>query len=172
MALRLDLGAGDIKRPGFTSVDLYDAAADIKADLASLPIKDNSVAEIACIQVLEHIHFAESEQVLREMYRVLEPGGFAMIETPDIDVVCRNILRDGLTDPWIYNLVGQYWRPQDKNRYEDWYHHAGSIHRNPWDYDRLQELAQRVGFEVERLPWDQASYRYEENMLCRLTKPL
>jgi predicted SAM-dependent methyltransferase len=172
MALKLDLGAGDIKRPGFTSVDLYDDEADVQADLNALPFGENTVEEIACIQVIEHIHFAESQRVLEEMYRVLQPGGFAIIETPDIDEVCRRILEDGLTDPWIYNLVGQYWRPQDKNRYKDWYHHAGSIHRNPWNFQRLCDLGQRVGFTVERLPWGTSHYPYKENMVCKLSKPL
>lgn len=170
--MKLDLGAGDIKRDGFTSVDLYDSAADIRADLSTLPFDNDSIEEIVCIQVIEHIHYAESAQVLGEMFRVLQPGGTATIETPDVDVVCRKILEEGLSDKWVWNLVGQYHRPHDKERYVDWYHHAGSIHRNPWNFERLSRYAVEAGFEIKRLPWEQSQYPCEENMACLLTKPL
>ena len=169
--LRLNLGSGNIRFKGFTNVDLYDDTADIKANLNDLPFNDNSVAEIMCIQVIEHIHYAESAQVLSEMYRVLVPGGTALIETPDIEIVAKNILRDGLTDQWMFNLVGEYYRPQDKNRYEDWYHNAASIHRNPWSYGKLASWAKTIGFTIERLPWEDSNYKCEENLVCRLTKP-
>jgi predicted SAM-dependent methyltransferase len=171
-AMKLNLGSGNVRMEGFTNVDLYDETADIHADIADLPFIDSSVDEIACIQVVEHIHIAESERVLAEMYRVLKPGAYAVVETPDIDVVCRRILEDGLTEGWVYNLVGQYWRPGDKERYKDWYHHAGSIHRNPWNFGRLSMYAERVGFTVERLPWQDSHYPCEENLCVKLTKPV
>lgn len=168
--MRLNLGSGNVRVEGFTNVDLYDTTADVKADLNNLPFDNDSIEQIICIQVIEHIHYAESQLVLAEMFRVLQPGGTALIETPNIDVVCRKILEYGLEDQWIYNLVGQYWRPHDKDRYEDWYHNAASIHRNPWNFKRLEDLASRVGFKVEQLPWEQSHYPCEENLVCLLTK--
>ncbi len=168
--IRLNLGSGDVRFEGFTNVDLYDDTADIRADLKELPFNSNSVTEIRCIQVIEHIHYAESQRVLEEMHRVLKTGGFAILETPDIDVVCKKILEEGLTDKWVYNLVGEYFRPHDTDRYEDWYHNDASIHRNPWNLERLKRVAEAVGFKVEKLKWEDSQYPCEENLHVRLTK--
>lgn len=169
--MKLNLGSGNVRMADFTNVDLYDDDADVKADLNALPYADNSVDEIACIQVIEHIHYAESEKVISEMYRVLRPGGFAVIECPDIEVIAKRIVDTGeITENTIQNLYGQYWRPQDQNRYKDWYHHEGSIHRNPWNYKRLADMAEKLGFTVERIPMEQMQYKYEENLACKLTK--
>lgn len=168
--IKANLGSGNVRFDGFTNVDLYDDTADIKADLKELPFNDGSVSEIKCIQVIEHIHYAESSKVFEEMYRVLEPGGFADIETPNIDVVCKKILEEGLTDQWVHNLVGEYYRPHDKDRYDDWYHNAGSIHRNPWNEERLRRFVEPLGFRVELRPWQESQYKCEENMYARLCK--
>lgn len=169
MSYKLNLGSGNVRIPGFINVDLYDDTADIQASIKEVPLPDESVSEIVAYQVIEHIHYAESEAVLREMYRLLEPGGTAIIETPDIDVVCKKILEEGLTDKWIHNLVGQYHRPHDKERYRDWYHNAASIHRNPWNFKRMKDMAEAMGFTIERRP-EADYYPCEENLSVLLTK--
>lgn len=167
--MKLNLGSGNTKLDGFISVDLYDTEADVRADITELPFDSESVNEIVCYQAIEHIPYQKSQQLFDEMYRVLKPGGTAIIETPDIDVVCRKILEDGLTDNWMYNLVGEYYRPWDKDRYDDWEMNAASIHRNPWNMARLVKFAFVAGFnQIDRREPD--FYPCEENMSVRLTK--
>lgn len=168
--LNLDLGCGDRKLPGFVGVDLYDKEADVRADVTELPFEDDSVSEIVCYQVIEHVPYNKSEQLFEEMYRVLKKGGTAIIETPDIDVVCRKILEEGLQDKWIYNLVGEYYRPWDKDRYEDWEHNAASIHRNPWNFERLERFARQAGFKRIERRLEADFYPCEENLSVALTK--
>lgn len=168
METKLNLGAGNSKIPGFTSVDLYDDEADIKADICDLPFEDNSVDEIVAYQVIEHVPYNKSDQVFAEMYRVLKPGGTAVVETPDIDYVCAQILTEGLTDKWIFNLVGEYYRPWDKDRYDDWEMNAASIHRNPWNLQRIKDCAK--GFTITRIPYEGMQYQYPENLAVRLVK--
>lgn len=170
MATKLNLGSGNTKIDGFISVDLYDEEADVRADICELPYSDNSVDEIVAYQVIEHVPYNRSEAMFAEMYRVLKPGGTAIVETPDIDVVCRKILEEGLLDKWIYNLVGEYYRPWDKERYADWEHNAASIHRNPWNLGRLEKICKPLGFTVKRIPRDKMQYDYEENLAVCLTK--
>lgn len=169
--IKLNLGSGDVRFDGFTNVDLYDNTADIQADIAELPFNDNSVDEIRAFQVIEHVPYWKSEQILKEMYRVLTPGGTARLETPDIDVIARRIIDTGeISDNTIYNLVGEYYRPWDKERYDDWENNAASIHRNPWNFKRLETVAKSVGFtQVKRLP-NSEFYPYEENLAVCLTK--
>lgn len=168
--MRLNLGAGDSVIPGFTSVDLYDEKADIQADICELPFEDNTAEEIVAYQVIEHVPYWRSEEMFKEMYRVLKPGGTAIVETPDIDVIAISILEEGLQDKWIYSLVGEYYRPWDKDRYDDWDNCAAAIHRNPWNFDRLKSMCEPLGFSLERLPWEQSQIPVPENMSVKLTK--
>ena len=167
--LKLDLGSGDQKIPGFTSVDLYDEAADVRADICELPFDNESVKEITAHQVIEHIPYWKSKQMFEEIYRVLKFGGTATIETPDIDYICRAILKEGLLDKWIYNLVGEYYRPWDKERYSDWENNAASIHRNPWNWARLEKICLPLGFKMKV---NNEKYSdYPENLSVTLSKP-
>jgi len=170
MAKKLNLGSGDSSFPGFISVDLYDETADVRADICELPFDSNSVDEIVAYQVIEHVPYQKSKDMFSEMYRVLKKGGTATIETPDIDVVAMSILEDGLQDKWIYSLVGEYYRPWDKERYQDWENVAAAIHRNPWNYERLEWFCLSLGFDMERQPWEDSQIKVPENMRVKLTK--
>lgn len=53
---------------------------DIVGDIHKLPLEDNSVDAIICFAVLEHVE--EPQKAVKEIYRVLKPGGFCMIYVP------------------------------------------------------------------------------------------
>lgn len=53
---------------------------DIVGDIHNLPLEDNSVDAVICIAVLEHVE--EPHKAVKEMYRVLKPGGFCYIYVP------------------------------------------------------------------------------------------
>lgn len=88
-ALKLDLGCGTRKREGFLGVDRrkFDGV-DIVHDLMVMPWPwdDNSVEEVYCSHLLEHLdhnrHNPERVRFMNELYRILKPGGKATIVTP------------------------------------------------------------------------------------------
>lgn len=168
--MKLNLGSGSERLEGFTNVDLYDETADFQADICELPFDNNSVDEILALQVIEHVPYWKSKQMFEEMYRVLRYGGLAIIETPDIEVVCEQILIGGLENKWIYNLVGEYYRPWDKDRYADWENNAASIHRNPWTFSRLEDIVRPIGFDIKRYKSTSQYANFEENLCVKLTK--
>lgn len=151
MAQRLNLGAGDSNFAGFTSVDLYDDAADVKADLCDLPFEDNSVDEIICLQTVEHIAYQKTEKMFMEMYRVLKPGCKAHIECPDLMHAAVDIILTGdIDEKWIKHIYGEYHRPWDIGRYgEGAVDHEGSKHRTGFTFKRMKRICERVGFEVQ-----------------------
>lgn len=53
---------------------------DIVGDIHELPFPDNSVDALVCISVLEHVE--EPQKAVREMHRVLKPGGYCYIYAP------------------------------------------------------------------------------------------
>jgi SAM-dependent methyltransferase len=76
--VRIELGCGPRKKPGMIGVDGLDLpgvdiVADLDAGLGFLP--DSSVDEIHSRSLLEHLD--DLELLMREMVRVLKPGGFA-----------------------------------------------------------------------------------------------
>ncbi len=52
----------------------------IRADAQSLPVQDESFEHVFCFDIIEHLE--NDTQALREMYRVLRPGGRVLLTTP------------------------------------------------------------------------------------------
>lgn len=149
--VKLNLGSGDSKYQGFTSVDLYDEQADVKADLTDLPFEDNSVEEIICLQTVEHIAYNLTEKMFEEMYRVLKPGCSAHIECPDMMYAAKSIVETGdIEQKWIQHIYGEYHRPWDIDRYGPTaVDHEGSKHRTGFTFKRIQRICEPIGFEVK-----------------------
>lgn len=78
----LNCGAGFRLPPaGFLGVDRAPyGGADVRADLAALPFRDNSIDGILCESVLEHVEDAKG--ALREFERVLAVGGRLYLAVP------------------------------------------------------------------------------------------
>jgi SAM-dependent methyltransferase len=77
----LYIGGAGRTPPGYVNLDLFPiAGVDIAADAEALPFPDNLFQRIECDAVLEHVR--RPEQVLREISRVLAPGGYAHLVTP------------------------------------------------------------------------------------------
>ena len=73
-------GAGAVV-PGYVNIDLSPTAGvDVVADAECLPFPANVFQRVECDAVLEHVRCPET--VMREIERVLAPGGFAHLVTP------------------------------------------------------------------------------------------
>jgi SAM-dependent methyltransferase len=64
----------------YVSADLEPGTADVVADIAALPFEQASFDRVLCIHVLEHVR--DDAAALRELRRVLAPGGEALIMVP------------------------------------------------------------------------------------------
>ena len=64
----------------YTTTDLFSPLADVKADICNLPFEDNQYDVIFCNHVLEHI--PDDTKAMQELYRVLKPGGMAILQIP------------------------------------------------------------------------------------------
>ncbi|NCT86235.1 class I SAM-dependent methyltransferase [Stenotrophomonas acidaminiphila] len=63
-----------------TGADMYGARPCVFADAAHLPLGDNSVQAVFCLEVLEHV--PRPAVVMAEISRVLAPGGKAWVSMP------------------------------------------------------------------------------------------
>lgn len=66
----------------------------IRLDITHIPFEDNTFDVIICNHVLEHI--ADDRKAMNELYRVLKPGGFSMMQVP-LSSVLRQTYEDPLT---------------------------------------------------------------------------
>jgi SAM-dependent methyltransferase len=58
------------------------------------PFPDQTFDYVYSSHMLEHLHLAEAKHCLREIHRVLKPGGVVRIALPDLDRVLSRYVRD------------------------------------------------------------------------------
>lgn len=81
--LKIDIGCGPNKKPGFKGIDILplpgvDFVVDLEKGFSFL--KDNSVDEYYTAHFLEHVD--NFELVMSEIYRTLKPGGICTVFVP------------------------------------------------------------------------------------------
>ena len=95
------------KNLDYTTTDLFSPLADVKADICNLPFKDNQYDVILCNHVLEHI--PDDTKAMQELYRVLKPGGMAILQIPQDLSRATTFADDTITDQKERaKIFGQY----------------------------------------------------------------
>lgn len=82
----VDVSAGMLKRalgkPGLMP---------LMADAAALPFRSGSVSRVLIVDALHHIR--QQSETIRELCRLLEPGGVGVVVEPDISVFAVKLIR-------------------------------------------------------------------------------
>jgi len=73
----------------------------VDLNVGKLPYSDGRFCLVTCVETIEHLE--QTRSLLREIFRVLEPGGLAIITTPNI-LNLRSRLRYLMTG--FFNLFG------------------------------------------------------------------
>ncbi|SDG69163.1 Methyltransferase domain-containing protein [Flavobacterium omnivorum] len=95
------------KNLDYTTTDLFSPLADVKADICDLPFQDNQYDVILCNHVLEHI--PDDTKAMQELYRVLKPGGMAILQIPQDLSRATTFADDTITDQKERaKIFGQY----------------------------------------------------------------
>lgn len=115
----------------YTTTDLNSPLADVKADICNLPFADNTFDFILCNHVLEHI--PDDHKAMQELYRVLQPGGTAILQIPQDLRREKTFEDDSITDP------------KERARIFGQYDHVRIYGRDFFDQLR------NIGFEVEEV---------------------
>ncbi len=86
-----------LKNLDYTTADLVSPIADVKMDIQDIPFADNTFNVVMCNHVMEHI--PNENKALREVYRVLKKGGWAILQVP-INYQSKETYEDvSITDP-------------------------------------------------------------------------
>ena len=130
----------------YTTTDLNSPLADVKADICDLPFEDDSFDFILCNHVLEHI--PDDTKAMQELYRILKPGGTAVLQIPQELDRAETFQDDSITDPKERaKIFGQY------------------DHVRVYGRDYFQKL-RNIGFEVEEVDYTSKLSEAEINKYC------
>ena len=157
--MKLNLGCGGVHKKNYLNVDAYDSViADKKMDATDLQINDNIVEKIEMFQVIEHLGIARGIFCLSECFRVLQPKGLLLLETPDLRKSFEVYIKGEREDrknilPWIFGV--------DIPGYQ---------HRFVFPSDLLKETLEQIGFvdiRIERIGFD----KYQPTLRVECKKP-
>jgi SAM-dependent methyltransferase len=65
---------------GYITADIESPLAKVKMDIHRIPFEDNHFDIVLCNHVLEHVN--DDIRAMREICRVLKPGGFSIMQVP------------------------------------------------------------------------------------------
>lgn len=104
--MKLHLGCGKNIKEGYVNIDGFVEGDGItKMDILNMTYSDNSVDEILAEHLFEHIPFKDEERLFRECFRLLNDGGKLVIETPDMEWLCKKFT-EGQDDFTSFYQVG------------------------------------------------------------------
>ncbi|MDE5624516.1 MAG: methyltransferase domain-containing protein [Alistipes sp.] len=91
----------------YLTADLESPLADLHFDVQQLPLAAASVGAVICNHLLEHV--ADDRRALRELHRILRPGGWGILLSP-VDLGRESTYEDDtVTDPAERTRIfGQY----------------------------------------------------------------
>ncbi len=137
-----------MKNLNYHTADLDSPIADIKMDIHNIPFDDNTFDVVLCNHVLEHVN--DDIQCISELYRVLKPNGWAIIQVPSNPKL--NITEE---DPSITD-------PKERTRRFGQYDHVRMYGK---DYPQRLE---KTGFKVKVTNYSEKLSSEQFNRYCLL----
>jgi len=145
-----DLKEGQKKKDGmFKNARVTKDSVFIKADICALPFEDNYADYIECSDTIEHQPMKDVLTALKEMYRVLKPGGKLGLGTTNFDELARL---------WTLNVTGNLLSTQG-----DWERYTklsqviygnqaglgyGEFHKSAFNPPTIAYYLQNAGFKL------------------------
>jgi len=82
----------------YVTADLQEDPVDLKLDMSNMPeVADAAFDVVVAFDVLEHVQ--EDRRALREVFRVLSPGGRAILTVPQKDELAATLEDPAVTEP-------------------------------------------------------------------------
>ncbi len=151
-----------------------------RGDALRLPLPDGICSHVICAEVLEHLH--DYPQALRELHRVLQPGGLLCVSVPRAwpEWLCWQLSEDYRNEPGghvrIFNareLRGELERIGFQCYRQHWAH---ALHSPYWWLQCLlwqkREQSRAVALYRRFLEWDLLSRPRITRLAERLLNPL
>ncbi len=151
MPIKLDLGAGDRKMEGWTSVD-RNGKCVLNLDLAApMPFPDNSVSIIYSSHVLEHFNISELFALLNECKRILKVGGIFSAAVPNARIYIEAYQSPKDFKPEFFCRYKPAYNFNSKIDYINHMAYMDGHHKYMFDEGNLVVILKKAGFKQVRL---------------------
>ncbi len=171
-APRLHLGCGRNSLPGWYNIDLF--PAELALELRwGLPFAEGSIELVYLAHLFEHLYKkTDAPRLLREICRVLAPGGIVRIIVPDAEAYMRAYVERDEKFFAMQRRVWPAWAPQARTHLEAILGYLGAAespknfaqHKYGYDFVTLGLLLEEAGFrDVVR-----SSYMASEHAALRV----
>jgi SAM-dependent methyltransferase len=155
---RLHWACGSVATPGWINSDIWPGKGiDLPCDIRNgLALADASIDVIVSHHGLNDLKIYEQVPALKELHRVLRPGGVVRMGLPDLD---KLIAAYQANDPSMFcvwdwdTLAGNF------ITHMLWY----NLTQTPFTYPFAEELFQKAGFkDVTRASYHETTTRYPD----------
>ena len=178
MKTKLNLGSGIKLKKGFINVDAFftlkelsdgqrtkkgrfqnavvpRGAKFVQAMIQDLPFEDDFADYIEMSHVIEHLQFRQVIPTLKEIYRVLKPGGELVVATNDTN---------GVVLDWVTMMTGHNFDLQQYQNLMEVMHgdqaDTGGFHLTPFNADYLNYCLTSAGFKIGEIGLIQKYQRF------------
>lgn len=126
------------------------------------PLDDGCADELQAMHVIEHFYRFDVDAVVEEWKRLLHSGGLLVLELPNLEAACRNLLNRGMSDrDVIFPIYGD---PSWKSPY--------MCHRYGYTPSTITQLLVGHGFtKIRILPPQTHKKRVHRDMRIEAIKP-
>lgn len=153
--LQLHIGSGPYNLDGWINLDIFPAQLSTNV-LWGLPFTNGQCRTVFLSHLLEHLFYpTDAMALLKEIRRILEPGGVVRIVVPDIEQCLRAYQENNQE---FFEKRVEHWGGGDGNatRLEHFLSYAGAgpdpawlfeAHKFGYDFETLERALQRAGFK-------------------------
>jgi len=169
--IKLNLGCGTRKRKGWVNIDISEKIKpDIVADVKDLNMfEDESVNEIECTHLFEHLVHPDAVIALKECYRILNKNGKLFLELPNFERCIEIIYKKEGMEAEEIAMIGIYGYIPDIKKDK-----INQLHKYGWTPETLTNELRKVGFrEIKQVPVTQTwrkSTKYNRDMRFKCLK--
>ncbi len=153
---KCEIGSGMHPHPGYLHLDtMADAPSlDLLHDISNpLPFLNDTVGEVLANHVIEHVSWRDLPKLVKEMHRILRPGGQVFIRTPNLRFICESYLarRKTAEHPGDEKVIEESYGEISSGMWANLklfsgQDYEGNFHNNCMDPDDLVNLFRRTGF--------------------------
>ncbi len=151
---KIHLGCGPALIDGWINIDVHPAPLSMNV-LWGLPFQDQSSIYVFVSHLLEHLFFPRDVMgFLRDVFRVLKPGGKIRIVVPDVEK-CISAYQTNDRNFFDSRIAHWPWWPANATRLEDFLSYAGvgpdpgylfESHKYGYDFETLKKVLSETGF--------------------------
>lgn len=153
--MRVNFGCGRRVLSGYYNIDairhpkaardpelLFEMRFDNGKLIEQFPLEDGCADEVMSIHVIEHFHRYNTDAVIAEFKRLLKVGGKLVLECPNLEAACRNLLAGMDEQMTLWPIYGS---PKEGNPFV--------AHLWGWTPKTMKELLASHGFsDIQIMP--------------------